>query len=250
MRVAASHRRGPLRRPAVLAGAALAAVVALAAGAAVGAGGGSDALARAAARVEGESVRARVDFRVTSGEGTYGISGTGDFDATRGAMTARIVEADEERLPARFVIVGDEVWMQATDEALPAGKEWRHAFDPGSPETILPPTLAGFLADAEDVEEVGEELMLGTRATRYRAELDVSSLAERDDAAERLETIAGGDDVRLPLEVWITPEGRPLLLRTSYASAQRSMKVEVAYLEFGVDVEAEPPPNDVVEEDP
>lgn len=164
------------------------------------------------------------------------------------AAAARIVEADVERLPARVVIVGDEVWMRPTDEQLPAGKEWRYAFDPGSPETILPTTLAGFLAHAEDVEEAGEQLMLGLRARRYRAELDVSSLAERDDAAERLETIAGGDDVRLPLEVWITPAGRPLLLRTSYASAQRSVEVEVAYLEFGVDVEAEAPPDDVVED--
>ena len=80
--------------------------------------------------------------------------------------------------------------MRPTDEHLPAGKEWRYAFDPGSPETILPTTLAGFLAHAEDVEETGEQPMLGLRATSYRAELD------------------------------------------------------------GVDVEAEAPPNDLVEEDP
>ena len=50
-----------------------------------------------------------MDFRVTSDDGTYRISGTGNFDATRGTMTARIVEADVERLPARVVILGDEV---------------------------------------------------------------------------------------------------------------------------------------------
>jgi hypothetical protein len=39
-------------------------------------------------------------------------------------------------------------------------------------------------------------------------------------------------------------------VRTSYVSAQRGIEVEVAYLEYGVDVDAEPPPNNVVEEDP
>lgn len=118
-------------------------------------------------------------------------------------------------------------------------------------------TLQFLRGASDDVREVGEEDVRGEPTTHYTATLDLDQAAEQlegdartayEQAVKRLGTTS------LPIDVWIDDEGRArrmqftqdmsALMPGQGASGDMSFRMEL--FDFGVDVEAEPPPADQV----
>jgi hypothetical protein len=213
-------------------------------------------LAEAAANVKGESMRARFDIEGTEGGESFSFVGEGTMsaDSTAGVMKGTLTVAGQQPIDADIRLRGADAWMASEQFAgvMPPGKRWLHMRDPAmATQTMTPSEFVRFLEGADDVEELGEEPVAGTRATHFRGKVDVGELAEETGGAtaKRLERILAGRELRMPIDVWVTADGLPKLMRISIDAGASSVRMELEALEYGVPVDVEPPPaRTVVEE--
>ena len=118
-------------------------------------------------------------------------------------------------------------------------------------------TLQYLRGASDDVREVGEEEVRGEPTTHYKATVDLKAAAEQlegDARAAYEQAIARIGTTTLPLDVWIDDDGRArrmefvqdmsALLAGSGASGEMRFRMEL--FDFGVEVDAEPPPADQV----
>lgn len=110
------------------------------------------------------------------------------------------------------------------------------------------------------LETVGREEIRGTDTTHYRTTLDPAKLAAQAEAAGATEDVLGSFKDALaeaslesvPLDVWVDDEG--LLRRMEIDAAvtqeglggEMSMRLTFDLFDYGVEVDVEPPPADVV----
>ena len=235
-----SPQSGPSWRGALVIAAIVAAVLG---GVAVFSGGGN-ALDDAAASVSEKSMRVRFDIQVLGAGDSVALSGTGDFsaDGTRGVAEVTYSEGDGEPLVATTRLIGNDVWAATPRlDTLPPGKRWVHSTLEGK---ISPGEFARVLEDVGDVDDRGEVTVAGMRCTRYRGTIDVATLLEHAGrgAASRFGGVAREHYERMPAEACVMPDGTPKLLVIEDTAAEGGLRVEVEFVEFGVDVDVEPPP--------
>jgi hypothetical protein len=97
---------------------------------------------------------------------------------------------------------------------------------------------------APDVENLGEEPVLGTRATHFKGSVDAAELAERSEGgtAKQMAAMLKAADLEIPMDVWVTGDGLPKLMRMNMEMGTTTMRMEIEVLEYGVDVDVQPPP--------
>lgn len=245
----------PHRRRIVLGvAAAVALAVAIAVAVAVLGGGKEVSLADAAANIEGEAYRARFDLEVTGSEPfTFAGTAVTVADQSRALIDGNIT-IDGTMMAAKMRLLDEDVWIDYGEGGpkLPGGRQWLHMRDEEmATSTMTPSEFVEFLEDAPDVENRGKEPVLGTRATRFHGNIDAAELASRTEggAAKRMAEALEGADLKIPLDVWVTDDGLPKLMRMNMDVGQTNMRMEVEVLEYGVDVDvALPAESTVVEE--
>jgi hypothetical protein len=252
-----------MRRGAWIAvGAAAAAVLLVALALVRGGDSAGVALADAAERIEGESMRMTFIMGASEAGEEYSARGEGSWtaDSSRGSAEMTITVANERPVRMTMLNIGRDYWFRAKEFAsiLPAGKRWVHSFDRAGPTTTLTPSqFTAFLADADEVEEVGEARVLDQPTTHYQGVLDLEDLAdeiggdtqEALEAAIEKENAPEGAKVVLPIEAWISEDGLPVRLRISAHGTKSSIDLTADILEYGVPVEVEPPPPSTVIEE-
>jgi hypothetical protein len=221
------------------------------------------ALADAAERIEGESMRMRFVMGMTDASGDYSVRGEGPWTADNSRGSAEMTLAFEDEPPIRMTLlnVGRDYWFRSKEFAgmLPRGKRWVHSYDRAGPATTMTPSqFAGFLAEADEVEEIGEARVLDQAATHYRGIIDLEELAdelggetkEQLEAALEQQDIPDGKKPGLPIEAWIAEdEGLPRRMRLWSDADEASMDITIDILEYGVPVDVEPPPASTVIEE-
>jgi hypothetical protein len=215
-------------------------LVIVAAGVVIAVPGGQPTLADAAERLAGQSIRARV--HIVAGDeyesrGTVVASARGE----RTHASEEVYYPDEDGvLDMRTITVGDRVWYayEQAEDAMPQGKRWVRGADEESPPSLTMAELATVVAEADDIERVGETTIAGRKAEHYRGTVSYGELGDHTEpaVAERLERRFG--DAVVAVEAWLGDDGRLVRMTTRYGRA--SMRMDV--LEYGVPVDVEPPP--------
>jgi hypothetical protein len=242
--------------------AAVVAVVGLAVTFFVLRGDSSSALADAAGQMEGENMRAKLVMGMTDSSGTYSITGEGVIaaDNSTGEMDMA-VDVENEKLDMVIRNIGDQYWFRSPQfrPIMPPGKQWVHSVDRTTPaSTLTPSEFASFLAEADDVDEVSDsERVQGQVTTHYSGVVDVEDLADEigGESQERFEAAVEqmdpkpGQKVGLPVEAWISDDGMPLRMRVYADGSPNSFDAKIDILEYGVEVDVEPPPEATVIEE-
>jgi hypothetical protein len=226
------------------------------------------ALAGQKTRASG-SARVSFTLEMTGGEANGTMSGDGVFDQRGGRMTMDLGGLAGGALGSgkAEVIFRDLVYYMKLPEAaaaqLPTGKAWLK-FDLGalSKQQGLdleqlsqlnqsdPSQALQLLSGAEDFEEVGKEDVRGAETTHYRGTVDMSRVAAnapedlQDDIRKIVEQTG---DTTVPMDIWIDGDGLVRRLRwTQHLPQGTTMTIEEELYDFGVDVDAQPPPADEV----
>jgi hypothetical protein len=172
------------------------------------------------------------------------------------------MEGEPQAVRMAMLNVDDEFWIRyRTPEAaraMPKGKPWVHMVDRTvAPTSLTPSEFATFLAEADEVEAVGEARVMGRTTTHSRGIIDVEKLGDEigGETKERLEraieqaNLPGDKKLGLPVEAWISEDGLPVRLRMWCGQGKDSFDMTTDILEYGVPVEVEPPPpSKVIEE--
>jgi hypothetical protein len=249
-----------LRRRALM----LAAAAALAAGGAACGGGQTSvqaALATIADRTdEQESMRMRASAVTTRGAERVEMTFSGTSTANSSAMRMHGVlrEPRDEPMSMEMIIRGDELWMRSPQlaDVMPAGKRWMHVRDKSMATTTMSPSdFVELLRDSETVAEAGREPLRGRPSTRYRGTVTVDELLDHSPPETRRQFAAFRrfKDLRIGVEVWVhdhsdLPGRMDLNIRAMHRGRRSAMRMNVDILEYGVPVNAEPPPADQVAE--
>jgi hypothetical protein len=223
-------------------------------------GDSSNALADAAGRMAGENTRVKISMGVDEAGETYSVTGTGNVaaDNSAGEMDA-VLGIEGRKLDAQIRNIGDRFWYRIREpefrQVMPPGKRWVHAVDRTTPATSLSPSeFASFLAEADDVDELEDDVMIrGKPTTHYSGVVDVEDLADEigGESKERIEAAIEksdrepGQKVGLPIQAWISRDGLPLRMRI-YTQGESSLDMRADILEYGVEVDVEPPPESTV----
>jgi hypothetical protein len=226
-------------------------------------GDSTSALADAAGKMEGENMRATLAMGMTDSSGTYSITGEGVMaaDGTSGEMDMN-VDFQGESFDMVIRSMGDQAWFRSPQfrPIMPAGKQWVHSVDRSTPaSTLTPSEYTRFLAEADDVDEVSDsERVRGQVTTHYSGVVDIEDLADEigGESQERIEAAIEqmdrkpGQKVGVPVEAWISRDGLPLRMRVHAEGSPNSFDAKIDILEYGVEVDVEPPPEaTVIEED-
>jgi hypothetical protein len=186
-------------------------------------------------------------------EGATPYSVTGAFDYSKGTAVL-----DGEA--GRVILTEDASYIELTDlpeEFRPAGdKRWlKTSAEPGSGELFQPfaadpAELLRFLGAAGAENEGARTTVRGVEVTRFDVRLDVDKALqelERDDEGASVRSVIrqywpDADSAGVPLEVAVDDEG--LLRQVRITMGEETIMLEL--YDYGVDVDADPPPADEV----
>jgi hypothetical protein len=247
-----------MRRWAIIGTATVATAAAIFAVLSLSNGGGSplggSPLAEAGERIEGQSMRMKLDLIfVLPKEGTVKAVGTGIMaaDGSTGSMRLKYTIKDLQ-FPMDLRTIGDEWWFHSDrfSSFMPRGKRWVHSVDKTTaPETLTPSEFAQFLANADEVDKVSDVAMVNGKPTaHYVGAVDALDIAEEvgGETEERLDRILQGRHALVPVEAWIGRDGMPARIRVN-CGEQMTMTADI--LEYGVPVDvARPPAGATIEE--
>jgi hypothetical protein len=243
------------------------------------------AIAAAAVRTTAaKSARMHMVMKATGVEETAGepqdfqivADGRMELGRARGVLTMDIgslgLPGAAGKMEIRFIDTVAYMKMPLDEELpLPAGKKWMkldfgamaseegfnfsdfQSFGMGDPAEIL-----SFLKEAGSVTRIGSETIRGTKATHYKATIDLTKVVADADEADRaeLKQLFGSSGEGLPMDVWIGADG--LLRRMDFvmnlsglegAGKEAKMAMRMEMFDFGislVDVVA-PPAAEVVD---
>ncbi|WP_354699485.1 hypothetical protein DSM112329_05202 [Paraconexibacter sp. AEG42_29] len=221
-------------------------------------GGGTDpgeTLKTAAQRVKDvDTLEATMSFATESkreGRTRFTAKGTFNSDGTRGRMTATFLEGGgfDAGEKMEMILRGDEGYMRgkAFSDLLPPGKRWLHMTDDelGDP-TLSFTQLFELMEKAGGIEDKGEDAVNGRPAHRYHGEMPLAAAVEaigKDRIAQttrdRVEKLA---DFRVPLDVWIAPDGRPARLLLDLDIQGEKARIDATITRFDPPLDADAPP--------
>ena len=236
-------------------------------------GSNASSLIAAAGQKTKEAGSARVSFtlEMTGGEANGTMSGDGVFDQHGGRMTMDLGGLAGGALGSgqAEVIFNDLVYYmklpQAALSQLPTGKTWlkfdlaalgkQQGLDLEQLTQLNqsdPSQALQLLSGAEDFQEVGNEEVRGVETTHYRGTVDMAKVAEnaptnlQDDIRKIVEQTG---DRAVPMDIWIDGDGLVRRLEwTQHLPQGTAMTMAEELYDFGVDVDAAPPPaNEVLD---
>jgi hypothetical protein len=256
------------------------AIALVGAGCGGGEGASPDAALAEAATKTAEAGTSRISLDVetkVSGAEPVAFTGTGafDYEGKRGHMMMDMSELMEASgAPpgqGQMEVVFDElvVYMKfpLLTEQIPGDKEWvkidldavgkQQGVDLGALSNLNQgdPTqaLQYLKATSGGVEEVGREEVRGEDTTHYRATIDLRKVPdaappeERERIRRTIEQVVGASgESEIPTDVWVDDEGR--VRRQRYTQKipagpdTGEMTFTMELFDFGVEVDAEPPP--------
>lgn len=154
-----------------------------------------------------------------------------------GALARAAGRIEDQTARLRFDVSGDSAGASGSFSGEAVGQE-------DEPLAISPAEVGAMLDHAGRVRDEGRQRVLGRQTTHYTAVLDVDDLVvdAGGATAERFEQQFGDTRVDLPMEVWLTDDGLPLLLRLFTRDSTGQLQLEVEALECGVPVDVEAPP--------
>lgn len=228
------------------------------------------AIANAATKTA-EAGSSRAKFRVSVrgvAPGPITMTGEGTFDSKRrvGRMTLDLSGAGGGASEVETIMDGPVVYMKVpgTEDAQSAVKPWlkvdlrrvasRRGVDFGGLEQVNqvdPSRMLAFLRGVSGrVDEIGEEEVRGVETTHYKLTIDLEKVA-RETPEQRTalrEAIERSGVQRIPAEVWVDDEGFVRRVKLLYENVRvggerkAEMAVSMDLYDFGVDVDARPPP--------
>ncbi len=222
-----------------------------------GSDGSGDPLAEAAERIDGESLRMRLDLLTTDADGEYVVTGTGvaSGDGSRALLDTKVTFAGDGPYDTGIRVLEDDIFYRFPYIDLPPGVRWVR-FDGTTTvaETFMPPELVKFLASTRSSERVGPARIRGQAVTHYRGTVDLGELAGDSDTLtrSRYEALVGKDAYTagvkegLPVEGWLAEDGRPARIRFTAPHAKDTMDMTIDVLGYGVAVDVQPPPENAV----
>jgi hypothetical protein len=215
----------------------------------------------------------------------FGGEGVLDYERHRARveydLSGLLQAAGQETENAEAEIVFDRrvlyIRFPLLAQSLPGGKEWvkidlkkvseAQGIDLGQLSQLGqsdPSQLLDYLrATSQGVETVGEDEIRGVDTTHYRGAVDLTEVADQAPAEVRADVRAAMESLMrqtrkrtVPVDVWVDGDG--LLRReridiafevsggASGEPQEAAMSMTVDFFDFGVDVDAEPPPADQV----
>jgi hypothetical protein len=139
----------------------------------------------------------------------------------------------------------DAVWLRYEDEVSDVDP-----LDLSDRATRNPIRLLAFLTGAsDDVREVGQDDVRGTRTTHYEGTLDLQTVVnqapadQRAELQEALSFIAEDQPTMVPFGLWVDGAGVAHRLRIE---GPVGMRMTIEYFDFGVPVELTPPPANAI----
>lgn len=236
--------------------------VALVAGACGGDGTDPGQVVRAAASKTTAAESSRIALTVTGSKPDGTVTGEGAFEyaTRRGTMTMELPGMGT----MDAVLDGLVFYLKFPTEVaaqIPGGKPWvtfdlerlgkQAGFDLGQVAQAQqgdPTQALDYLRGAsDDVKKVGTEDVRGVETTHYRATLDLSKAAAQLSGEQRKAIDGAISTLRtktIPTDVWIDADGRAR--RLTYSTTKPKASVTIELFDFGVDVDASPPPPDQV----
>jgi hypothetical protein len=233
-------------------------------------GGTQDALAAAAVNTTdagSAKVSMKMDVSSPAHPGTITGQGAFDFRTGRGRVTYHYppgaVPWAAGPLDVETVFDGDasyqylpmlspeRPWIRSDTSAsdLQTDLDVFLALFPDDPSQIL-----GFLEGGGDVQEIGDEPLLGAKTTHYRASIDIEDLLEQVPVAQQeelrpaVERITRSGGATVPVDVWVDDSDliRRMGLEGRLGGVPGTATMTVDLFDFGTAVDAElPPPNKV-----
>ncbi len=183
-------------------------------------------------------------YRSTSTTNAGGTATSLEGEATYegGKLLAHVKSGAGSAQTMEAVIAAGVLYLKGAGLGAPAGK-WLK-LDPNDPANADSP-LAGLAAaadpqatlraigDLEDLDLVGKEDVDGVSTDHYKAVMSTKSFAETlnmpADAAKQL-------PARLPFEIWVDAENRPVKMTMTFTIAGATSTSEQKYFDYGTDV--------------
>jgi hypothetical protein len=197
---------------------------------------------------------------------TVVMRGVADYDRRAADFTFDVTSTEDASISgAKLRVIGSTVYLDSKTFGLTAGVEAKRDFKPWfkvegwneevTLDTLLFPfpfldpgrILSAFQRVSGAVESLGEEVVRGVPAEKYRLTLDLESLIETAPEAKRAELrkeLAERKTKTEPVEVWIDEAG--LARRLGFVIDGGPVTVD--FFAFGIDVDVEAPPADQVED--
>lgn len=203
--------------------------------------GRESSLARAAENLDGQNVRMHVTLGYVQDGEEFSMVGTSvqSADGSQARMDVdTLYEGQDEPLPQTYMSIGDDLWVggKGFEALLPEGKRWIYTVDATAmPQTMTLSEFADFLTEADGIEDKGETVVRGTPATHYQGRVSIRDLAEKSDGAyaKRVAAALRDEDVTLPLEAWISGEGKLVRMALTVDGGKDSFSMTADILEYG-----------------
>jgi hypothetical protein len=226
-----------------------------------GGGGGEgptrelEQLVSALEKVTNSPTRTRIDMDIDSPRESVSMSG--QMESLRGEARLEVdVEQDGQAIPMEIIQHDAEAWMRSPSlqSLLPPGKSWIRTTDPEvvGGGTLTPAQFGELIEDAGEVENLGRERVDGTATRHLKAVVDVRDLAAKAGRPTAVGFLRGmaGQDVDVPLEVWLGPDGKPvrIFLEVFLPRGQR-VSMDMDEFEYDVPIETGAPPANTVTDD-
>jgi hypothetical protein len=205
------------------------------------------------------------DLEVSGVTGTQTGEGVTDFDNGSSYVKTTVKIADQS-FAGEAIILDSAMYLKLPAEisGLPEGKEWSkvdldealgggEAFS--SATSADPAQYLKLLQGSGDIKTAGTQSIGGRRTTHYTATINYAELAKsgpenvRDLAKQSLRFSA---TPTVPTEVWVDDSGlirrQRIAIETKSIGASPAQKQDITidYEEYGVDVEVNRPPDDIV----
>lgn len=183
-------------------------------------------------------------YRSTSTTSSTGASMVLEGEATfeGGKLLGHAKSGPKSAQPMETVVAGGVLYLKSEGLGVPAGK-WLK-LDSNDPANADSP-LAGLAAAAdpeatlraagelEKLEKVGSEKVDGVDADHYEAVMTTKSFA---DALNLPAEVAKELPARLPFDVWVDGENRPVKMTTTFEIGGTTSTSEQRYFDYGADI--------------
>jgi hypothetical protein len=226
--------------------------------------GATDArLAAAADRTAKETTsRMKFDVRATSAKESFRFTGEGNVndDGSKMRMKGTLTEPGSDGFDMDMIMIRDVAYIRSAsfEGVLPPGKRWMRVVDETSaPQTMGMSEFVELLRATEETEVVGAERVNGRQTTHFKSRVGFDELLEKSpkETADRMRKLFQGaaDEAVLPIEVWIGEDD--LIWRMVVdmdqgdiggGAGEGGVKMTTDILEYGVEVDADPPPANTV----
>ena len=244
---------------------ALGVLSALVAGCGASDGVASEEVSAAVKRTASEGT-SRLEISGKDETETVVMRGVADHERGLADFTFDVTSTEEPPISgAKMRVIGSTVYLDSKTFGISAGqaakrdvKPWlkvEHWNEEVTLDTLLFPfpfldpgrILTAFQKVSGTVESLGEEVVRGVPASKYRLTLDLERLIETAPAGKRAELrkeLAERKTKTEPVEVWIDEAG--LARRVGFVVDGGPVTVD--FFAFGIDVDVEAPPADQVED--